>query len=467
MPRSSSSTRRRRPINIENDAMKLLTFFYTLLNKQEKKYLKKEVKDMGKKNNSEIVEYMNGLIINQRGGAGSSIGGSKSSLMIFVLLLVSLLYLNTRVGANTLTDFTVPKVFENFDMVSTKEDKKSTFLDDSHTWKNMIAIIGIGTPSDVKRIYTEIDNILIKEQWTGLQAIYPGEAAVFEPYYNLYKADGCMISESASALAPYRFGLESKEVIPKVFNQLNVLKDAGALSNDDYEKLGKIATTYILQLPPDKLTNKIVCDMQKHTMIALMSKAVSNRLAKETQAQLESKPKFTEPESKAEVNDMFKQLIDFFKGNYFIIVLLGIFGLGYLIFNKKIGKSKTVNIKNKIKINKPAIKTPENKGIEMLRVYKSSSSDDEKAPAQAPAPRVQEHSRTHITADVTSQDARALGLPIQFGTTKGNNRKSPGRKSPGRKSVESNRIQGTKNTDADLNKHYDSVSRHQAERHIR
>ncbi len=143
-----------------------------------------------------------------------------------------------------------------------------------------------------------------------------------------------------------------------------------------------------------------------------------------------------------------------------------------LIFNKKIGKSKTVNIKNKIKINKPAIKTPENKGIEMLRVYKSSSSDDEKAPAPAqapaPAPRVQEHSRTHITADVTSQDARALGLPIQFGTTKGNNRKSPGRKSPGRKSVESNRIQGTKkNTDADLNKHYDSVSRHQAERHIR
>ena len=115
-----------------------------------------------------------------------------------------------------------------------------------------------------------------------------------------------------------------------------------------------------------------------------------------------------------------------------------------MIFNKKIGKSKTVNIKNKIKINKPAIKTPENKGIEMLRVYKSSSSDDEKAPAQAPAPRVQEHSRTHITADVTSQDARALGLPIQFGTTKGNNRKSPGRKSPGRKSVESNRIQGTK-----------------------
>ena len=35
MPRSSSSTRRRRPINIENDAMKLLTFFYTLLNKKE------------------------------------------------------------------------------------------------------------------------------------------------------------------------------------------------------------------------------------------------------------------------------------------------------------------------------------------------------------------------------------------------------------------------------------------------
>jgi len=451
MPRSSSYTRKLRPINIEGVAMKLLTFFYTLLNKQEKKYLKKEVNDMGKKNNSEIVEYMNDLYMNdltiKSGGAGSSIGGSKSSLMIFVLLLVSLLYLNTRVGANTLIDFTVPKVFENFDMVSTKEDK-TVFLHDSHIWKNMIDIIGIGTPSDVKHIYTEIDNILIKEQWTGLQAIYPGEAAVFEPYYNLYKADGCMISESASALAPYRFGLESKEVIPKVFNQLNVLKDAGALSNYDYEKLGKIATTYILQLPPDKLTNRIVCDMQKHTMIALMSKAVSNRLAKETQAQLESKPKFTEPESKAEVNDMFKQLIDFFKGNYFIIVLLGIFGLGYLIFNKKIGKSKTVNIKNKIKINKPAIKTPENKGIEMLRVYKSSSSDDEKAPAPAqapaPAPRVQEHSRTHITADVTSQDARALGLPIQFGTTKGNNRKSPGRKSPGRKSVESNRIQGTK-----------------------
>ena len=112
-----SSTRKRRPINIEGAAMQLLTFFYTLLNKQEKKDFKKKVNDMGKKNNSEIVEGMNYLIgRNQDGGAGSSIGGSKSSLMIFVLLLVSLLYLNTRVGANTLTDFTVPKVFENFDM---------------------------------------------------------------------------------------------------------------------------------------------------------------------------------------------------------------------------------------------------------------------------------------------------------------------------------------------------------------
>jgi len=160
-----------------------------------------------------------------------------------------------------------------------------------------------------------------------------------------------------------------------------------------------------------------VCDMQKHTMIALMSKAVSNRLAKETQAQLESKPKFTEPESKAEVNDMFKQLIDFFKGNYFIIVLLGIFGLGYFIFNKKIGKSKTVNIKNKIKINKPAIKTPENKGIEMLRVYKSSSSDEEekeKAPILVPAV-----NRTTITANVNEPEARILDLPLEFGSTKG------------------------------------------------
>jgi hypothetical protein len=419
MPIPSSSTRTLRPINIEKDAMKLLTFFYTLLNKKEKKDLKKEVKVMGNKSNREIVEDMNALIGKQRGGAASIIGGSKSSPMIFVLLLVSLLYLNTRVGANTLTDFTVPKVFEKFDMVSTKEDKKPTFLDDSHTWKNMIDIIGIGTPPDIKRIYTEIDNILIEKQWTGLQAIYPGEATIFEPYYNLYKADGCMISESA--IAPYRFGLESKEVIPKVFTQLNVLKDAGALSNDDYEKLGKIATTYILQLPPDKLTNKIVCDMQKHTMIALMSTAVSNRLAEETQAQLESKPKFTEPESKAEVNGMFKQIIDYFKENYFIIVLLGFFGLGYSILNRKRGKSKTVKVENKRKNNKNVNIEPNFvNGLEMLQNAYKSSSEEEKAPVQAPTqPRVEAHSRAHITADVKSFEAQQLGLPLKFDSTKG------------------------------------------------
>ena len=44
-----SSTRKRRPINIEGVAMKLLTFFYTLLNKKEIKYLKQQVNDMGKK----------------------------------------------------------------------------------------------------------------------------------------------------------------------------------------------------------------------------------------------------------------------------------------------------------------------------------------------------------------------------------------------------------------------------------
>jgi hypothetical protein len=407
----SRSTQKRRPINIEAISMKLLTFFYTLLNKEEKIELKKEIKDIGTKTTGEIVNKMNSLIGNQRGGAASIISSSSNSIIKFVLLLVCLLYINTRVGASN----ELPMIFEKLELINKKGDKKSLSLDHSQVWKDAMSVMG--TSTDVKRIYTEIDNILIKEQWTGLQAVYPGEASVFEPYYNLYKADGCMISESA--LAPYRFGLDHTEVISKVVIQLNVLKDASALSNDDYGKLVTVATKYILELPKNELTQKIVCDMQRHTVISLMSKAVSNRLAKETQSQLEPKPKFTVPNSKAEVNGMFKQIIDYFKGSYFIIVLLGIFGLGYLIFNKKIGKSKTVNVKNNRKINKNVIVKPNTfNGLEMLqKAYKSSSSDEKNSPIQA---RVQEHSIKHITADVRSQDAQALGLPTQFGTTKGN-----------------------------------------------
>jgi hypothetical protein len=410
MPGPSSSTRRLRHKNIENVAMKLLTFFYTLLNKEEKTELKKEIKDIGKKSIGEIVNIMNNLIGNIRetkiGGAASIIGASSNSIIKFVLLLVCLLYINTRVGASI-----EPPKLEKLELINTKGDKKSLSLDHSQVWKEAMSVMG--TSTDVKRIYTEINN-LIKEKWTVLQEYYPGEATVFEPYYKLYEADGCVISESASAIAPYRFGLLAKDVIPKVYNQFIVLKDAGVLSNDDYEKLGQIATSYILGLPPDKLTNKIVCDMQRHTMISLMAQQVSNRLAKETQAGIAAEPKFTEPTSKAEVNGMFKQIIDYFKGSEFIIVLLGIFGLGYSMLNRKKVKSKTANDKKNIEpVNKQLIFV---NGIEMLKAYNSSSSDEKNVPVQAP---VQAHNRTDITADVTSQAAQDLGLPTEFGTTKG------------------------------------------------
>lgn len=413
MPGSSSSTRRRRLINIENDAMKLLTFFYTLLNKEEKTELKKEIKDIGKKSTGEIVNIMNNLIGNIRetkiGGAASIIGASSNSIIKFVLLLVCLLYINTRVGASIES----PMVFEKLELINTKGDKKSLSLDHSQVWKEAMSVMG--TSTDVKRIYTEINNILIKGKWTGLQAIYPGEATIFEPYYKLYEAEGCVISESASAIAPYRFGLLAKDVIPKVYNQFIVLKDAGVLSNDDYEKLGQIATSYILKLPPDKLTNKIVCDMQRHTMISLMAQEASKRMAKETQAGIAAEPQFTEPTSKAEVNGMFKQIIDYFKGSEFIIVLFGIFGLGYSMLNRKKVKSKTANDKKKIEpVNKQLIFV---NGIEMLQKAYKSSSEEENTPMQASTqPRVEAHSRAYITADVTSQAAQDLGLPTEFGT---------------------------------------------------
>jgi hypothetical protein len=412
MPRPSSSTRTRRPINIEAISMKLLTFFYTLLNKEEKTELKKEIKDIGKKSTGEIVNKMNSLIGNQQGGAASIIGASSNSIIKFVLLLVCLLYINTRVEASIES----PMIFEKLELINKKEDKKSLSLDHSQVWKDTMSVMG--TSTDVKRIYAEVDDILIKEKWTGLQAIYPGEATIFEPYYNLYEADGCMISESINA--PYRIGLDPKEVIPKFYNQFTVLKDAGVLSNADVDKLGKTATSVILGLPKHELTEKVVCNMQRHTMISLMAQAVSNRMAKETQAEIAADPKFTEPTSKVEVNGMFKQIIDYFAESVFIIVLLGFFGLGYSILNRKRGKSKTVKVENK-KNNKNVNVEPKIvNGLEMLQNAYKSSSEEEKTPVQAPTqPRVEAHSRAHITADVKSFDAQQLGLPLKFDSTKG------------------------------------------------
>jgi hypothetical protein len=412
----SRSTQKRRPINIEESAMKMLTIFYTLLNKKEKTELKKEIKDIGTKSTGEIVNKMNSLIGNQQGGAASIIGASSNSIIKIVLLLVCLLYINTRVGASIES----PMIFEKLELINKKGDKKSLNLDHSQVWKDTMSVMG--TSTDVKRIYTEVDDILIKGKWTGLQAIYPGEAAKYEPVYNLYEADGCMISESINA--PYRIGLDPKEVIPKFYNQFTVLKDAGVLSNADVDKLGKIATSLILEIPKNELTQKVVCNMQRHTMISLMAQDVSNRMAKETQAGIAAEPKFTEPNSKAEVNGMFKQIIDYFAGSVFVIVLLGFFGLGYSILNRKRGKSRTVKVENKRKNNKSINVEPKTvNGLEMLqKAYGSSSSDEEEnAPVQAPIqPRVEAPSRAHITADVKSFDAQQLGLPIQFGTTKGN-----------------------------------------------
>jgi hypothetical protein len=418
MPIPSSSTIKRRPINIEKNAMKLLTFFYTLLNKKEKTELKKEIKDIGKKTIGEIVGYMNDLIGKQRGGAASIIGASSNSIIKFVLLLVCLLYINMRVEASIKS----PMIFEKLDLIHKKKDKNSLSLDHSQVWKDTMSVIG--TSTDVKHIYREMEETLIKEKWTGLQAIYPGEATIFEPYYNLYKADGCMISDSAIANVPYTTELLPENVIPKVYKQLIVLKDAGVLSNDDYEKLGQIATSYILGLPPNKLNGKMVCDMHQHTMILLMSQQVSTRLEKETQAQLESKPTFTEPESKAEVNGMFKQIIDYFKGSKFIIVLLGFFGLCYLFLNMKRGKSKTVKDKNNKNNKNVIVESNFVNGIEMLKkAYQSSSDENEivNKPIQAIQTPIQAPIQAHIIDDITGPTARALGLPIEFRNTSNNN----------------------------------------------
>ena len=147
-----------------------------------------------------------------------------------------------------------------------------------------------------------------------------------------------------------------------------------------------------------------------------MAQDVSNRMAKETHAGIAAKPKFTEPNSKAEVNGMFKQIIDYFAGSVFVIVLLGFFGLGYSILNRKRGKSRTVKVENRRKNNRNVIE--ESKivnGLKMLQdAYGSSSEESVEAPILVPAV-----NRTTITANVNEPEARILDLPLAFGSTKG------------------------------------------------
>jgi len=416
----SYTRRRRRPINIEESAMKLLLFLHTLLNKQEKKDLKKEVKDIGKKNNNEIVDYMNGFIVNQQGGAGSSIGGSKSSLMIFVLLLVSLLYLNTRVGANTLTEFPV-KTFPLFPILSNTRSK-SLDLDHFGTWITMMGILA--TPSGLIPILEEVEEKFMEGE-DALQKAYPKEMVTYQPFLKLFEAAGCTFN--APDNAPYSTkSIEMDDTttdvrtvaITDVNQYFRNLNKMNFYSNEETDTAIGFYTRGILNLPKQELNKQLVCKIKKEITVYTIATAVSKRLE---QGKKELNYKFTVPNSKDDVKIMWIYIQKLIARNPFIVLLvvfLKIFGLGYLIFNKKIGKSKTVNVIDQNKNNKNVNVEPKIvNGLEMLQNAYKSSSEEEKAPILVPA-----INRTTITANVNDPDAKKRGLPLEFGSTKGKGR---------------------------------------------